>query len=132
MSEEIKGIEAELKQLNYFLAQLIVEFKQLNDHLSNYNLLIANKQAIKQEEKEEKEEEGFKGDKDALIRYVKDQCPTLWANLAEVKEFKSGDFLVTIEYVSNNEFKKIANEVKQKLGGSYSKKWKGFIVKKKQ
>ena len=113
MSEEIKGVEAELKQLNYFLAQLIVEFKQLNDHLSNYNLLIANKQAIKQEEKEEKEETGFKGDKDALIRYMKDKCPTLWANLSEVTEFKSGDFLVTIEYVSNNEFKKIANEVKK-------------------
>ena len=132
MSEEIKGIEAELKQLNYFLAQLIVEFKQLNDHLSNYNLLIANKETIKQEASEEKEEEGFAGDKDALIRYIKDKCPTLWANLAEVKEFKSGDFLVTIDYVSNAEFKKIAREVKKALGGSYSRKYKGFIVKKKQ
>ena len=132
MSEELKGIETELRQLNYFLSQLVIEMKQLNDHLSNFNLLVANRQTIKQEEKEEKEETGFKGDKDALIRYMKDKCPTLWANLSEVTEFKSGDFLVTIDYVSNAEFKKIAREVKKALGGSYSRKYTGFIIKRKK
>jgi len=132
MSEELKALADELRQMNYFLSQLTIEMKQLNDHLSNFNLLVANRQTIKQEEKEEKEEEGFKGDKDALIRYMKDQCPTLWANLAEVKEFKSGDFLVQIDYVSTSDFKEIAREVKKALGGSYSRKYKGFIIKRKK
>jgi len=128
MSEELKELKDEIKQLNYFLTQLIVEMKQLNDNLQNLGFLQANKQLIQKEQKQEKREEGFKGDVADLQRYLKQMCPTVWANLSDIKRFKSGDFLITFDYVDSNTYQKMAEELKEKLGAYYSKKYRGFIV----
>ena len=128
MSEEGKSLKDSIETLNYLITQLIVELKQLNDNLQNLGFLQANKQLIEKEQKKEEKKEGFKGDEAALQRYLKDQCPTVWANLSDIKRFKSGDFLIQFDYVDSDTYQKMAEELKEKLGAYYSKKYKGFIV----
>jgi len=128
MSEEGKGLKDSIETLNYLITQLIVELKQLNDNLQNLGFLQANKRTIQEFQEEKREKQGFKGDKSALMRYLKEKCPTVWANLDEVREFKSGDFLITFDYVDSSTYEKMSKEIKENLDGYYSKKYKGFII----
>lgn len=128
MSEEQKSIKDSIETLNYLMTQLIVELKQLNGTLMDMTFLQANKKLVKQEQEKREDDKGFAGDKAALERYLKEKCPTLWANLDEVRQMKSGDFLVTFEYMQSHDFEKAAKEVKEALNGYYSKKYRGFII----
>lgn len=127
MNKDEKTIKDSVETLNYLLTQLIVELKQLNSTLQDLTFLTANKKMIQKEQKRE-DDKGFAGDKAALERYLKEKCPTTWKNMDEIKEFKSGDFLITFDYVSSDEYKRMAEEIKEHLNGYYSKKYRGFIV----
>ena len=128
MSDELQALKEELKQLNYFISQMVVELKRLNDNLENMNLLMANREVIREEQKEEKRPEGFKGDIAALQRYIKVKCPTVWKHLDDIRALKNGDFLILFEYVKGATYEQMAEEIKQTLHGSYSRKYKGFII----
>lgn len=128
MSDEPKSLKENIETLNYLLTQVIVELKQLNSTLQDLDLIQANRQVIGKTEKKTKRKEGFKGDKAALERYIKQKCPNVWANMEEIKQMKSGDFLITFDYVDSNTYQKMAEEVKEVLDGYYSKKYRGFII----
>jgi len=74
---------------------------------------------------EEQSEVVYKSAKE-LLTAIKEEAPDLHENIKNSKRFKSGDFLVQIEYVDSDTFKRIAREA-EALGGKYSKKWRGFI-----
>ena len=130
MDKDEKTLKDSIENLNYLLTQVIVELKQLNSALMDMTFLTANKKLVKQEQKREQEDKGFAGDKAALERYLKQKCPTTWKNMDEIKEFKSGDFLITFDYVSSDEYQRMAEEIKEHLNGYYSKKYRGFIVQR--
>ncbi len=61
-----------------------------------------------------------------LAGAIKEKAPTLHENIKNARRFKTGNYLVQIDYVDSATFKKIANEARS-LGGEYSKKYRGFI-----
>jgi len=63
-----------------------------------------------------------------LLTAIKESAQTLHEHINNSKRFKSGDFLIQIDYVDKDTFKEIAREAEE-LGGKYSKKWRGFIFK---
>lgn len=128
MNKDEKTLKDSIETLNYLMTQLIVELKTLNDSLQNLTLLQANKRVTQELKEEKKAEEGFAGDKAALERYLKQKCPTTWANLEEIRQMKSGDFLLTFDYVTSDVYQKMSQEIKEALGGYYSKKYRGFII----
>lgn len=128
MNKDEKTLKDSIETLNYLLTQVIVELKQLNSTLLDLGLIQANRQVIGKTEKKTKRKEGFKGNEEQLERYIKQKCPTLYKHLEEIYRMKSGDFLITFGYVKGNEYQKMAEEVKEALGGYYSKKYRGFII----
>jgi len=76
----------------------------------------------------QKKAKGIKNGKE-LSAIIARECETLHENLKDIKKFKSGDWLIKIDYVDTDTFKEIAREAEEALGAKYSRKYRGFIVK---
>lgn len=66
-----------------------------------------------------------------LLTALKEIAPTLASHIKNAKRFSTGNYLIQIDSVDKETYKKILAEG-LRLGGSYSRKYHGFIFKGKK
>ena len=109
------------------LKRLASALEAIAQSLNTEEIRVEPKKNSRESARKEKVERTWKSYRE-LNKAIKEEAPTLLENIKDVKRFKSGDFLIKIDYVSNEDFKRIADEARA-LGGEYSKKYRGFIFK---
>lgn len=122
-----EGMLERMDDLVLQLKRIASSLEAIQQTVSPETLEVGKRQKSERRERENEQEHTYKDAKE-LISTIQEKAPTLHENMNNTKRFKSGDFLVKIDYVSKDTFKKIAREAEE-IGGEYSKKWRGFIFK---
>lgn len=116
-----------LDELNMTMKRIAAALETIAQTVSPEIIEAGKTQRSERGKKEGKQKRTYSSAKE-LITVIKEEAPTLHGNIKDTKRFPSGDFIVKIDYVDNDTFKQIAHEA-EKIGGKYSRKYRGFIFK---
>lgn len=116
-----------LDKLNMTMKRIAAALETIAQTVSPEIIEVGKTQRSERGKKEGKQKRTYSSAKE-LISTIAEEAPTLHENMSNTRRFKSGDFLVKIDYVDNDTFKQIAREA-ESIGGEYSRKYRGFIFK---
>ena len=108
------------------LNDLVEELRRIRVALERIAQSVNPEEVTVQPTVEKKEEKKAWKSYKELNAAMKENAPTLVKHIKNARRFSTGNYLVQIDYVDKDEYRKIAEEAKA-LGGQYSKKYRGFI-----